>query len=98
MTSTITAVIDGTTHTVDLARVTGLDAMQYRMETGTELDLAVLSLLERGDVVLLADLCVVKWLWVRQHVDPLTPFAAVASSVTLFPTVPAGDPADVVEG
>ena len=84
--STITAVIDGTEHTVDLARVTGLDAVQYRMETGQELDLAVLGLLERGpDAVLLADATVVKWLWVRQNVDPLATFALMTTTVTLFP-------------
>lgn len=98
MTSTITAVIDGTTHPVDLTRVTGLDAVQYRMETGQELDLTVLGLLERSELVLLADLAVVKWLWVRQNVDPLATFALVASTVTLFPTVPAAEPAPVAEG
>lgn len=86
MTSTITAVIDGTAHSVDLARVTGLDAIQYRIETGQELDLVVLGVLESGpDSVLLADLAVVKWLWVRQNVNPVATFALVASSVTLFP-------------
>lgn len=85
--STITAVIDGETHEVDLTRVTGLDAMQYRMETGQDLDLAVLGVLERGEALLLADLALVKWLWVRQSVNPVETFALVAASVTLFPVV-----------
>lgn len=97
MTSTITAVIDGTAHTVDLTRVTGLDAVQYRMEAGQELDLAVLGLLERSEVVLLADLTVVKWLWVRQNIDPVATFALVAATVTLFPAETAEEPAPVAE-
>lgn len=92
--STITAVIDGTTHEVDLAKVSGLDAMQYRMETGQELDLAVLGIVERGEVVLLADLAVVRWLWVRQNVDPLATFALVAGTVTLFPAVATSEPVE----
>lgn len=94
MTSTITAVVDGSTCTVVLSRVTALDAMQFRIETGTELDLAVLSILERGEVVLIADLAVVRWLWVRQEVDPLAPFVTVAASITLFPAEP--EPAEGV--
>lgn len=85
--SAITVTIDGAERVVDLAKVTGLDAMQFRMETGQELDLAVLGILDRGGVVLLADLAVVHWLWVRQSVDALASFALVASSLTLFPAV-----------
>lgn len=83
--SQITVTVDGSEQVVDLAKVTGLDAMQFRMETGQELDLAVLGILERGEAVLLADLAVVHWLWVRQSADPLATFALVASSLTLFP-------------
>lgn len=90
--STITATIDGVDCSIDLAKVTGLDAWQFRMETGQELDLAVLGVMERGGAVLLADLAVAKWLWVRQTVDPLATFALVAASVTL---VPADDPVSV---
>lgn len=87
--STITAVIDGTPHEVDLSKVTGLDAFQFRMETGQDLDLAVLAIIERGEAVLLADLAVVKWLWARQNVNPLGAFALVAASVTFVPADPA---------
>jgi hypothetical protein len=83
--SKITAVIDGTTHEVDLTKVTGMDAMQFRMETGQELDLAVLGIIEQGGAVLLADLAVVKWLWLRQNGEPLANFALTAATVTLFP-------------
>lgn len=83
--SKITAVIDGTTHEVDLTKVTGMDAMQYRMETGQDLDLAVLGIVEQSsDAVLLADLAIVKWLWLRQNGQPFATFALVAATVTLF--------------
>lgn len=98
--SKITAVIDGTDHEVDLTRVTGMDAMQFRMETGHELDLAVLGIIEQGGAVLLADLAVVKWLWLRQNGEPLASFALTAASVTLFPADPVveAEPASTVEG
>lgn len=94
--SQITVTVDGSERVVDLAQVTGLDAMQFRMETGQELDLAVLGILERGEAVLLADLAVVHWLWARQSVDPLATFALVASSLTLFPAEQV-EPAEAVE-
>lgn len=94
--SQITVTVDGSEQVVDLAKVTGLDAMQYYMETGQELDLAVLRILDRGEVVLLADLAVVHWLWVRQSVDRLATFALVASSLTLFPAEQV-EPAEAVE-
>lgn len=94
--SQITVTVDGSEQVVDLAKVTGLDAMQYRMETGQELDLAVLGILDRGNVVLLADLAVASWLWVRQSVDPLATFALVASSLTLF-SAEQVEPAEAVE-
>ena len=94
--SQITVTVDGSEQVVDLAKVTGLDAMQYYMETGQDLDLAVLRILDRGNVVLLADLAVASWLWVRQSVDPLATFALVASSLTLF-SAEQVEPAEAVE-
>jgi len=84
--STIKAEMDGTEFEVDLAKVTGLDATQYRLETGQELDLSVAMIIERGGlVVFAADLAIMRWLWVRQNVDPLVHFAVVAASVPLLP-------------
>lgn len=91
--TTITAEIDGQTFTVDLARVSGLDALSYRHSVGAELDALILGWLEAGRVpAFLADLAVVRWLWERQNVDTLASLPAVASSVTLLP---APDPVDV---
>jgi len=86
--TTITAEIDGQTFTVDLTRVSGLDALTYRHAVGSELDALILGWLEAGRVpAFLADLAVVRWLWERQNVDPLASLAAVAASVALLPPV-----------
>ncbi len=89
--STITATVDGQTLVVDLARVTGLDAIAYRGSVGDNLDLVVAGWLEAGGIVALADVAIVKWLWWRQNIDPMVPLADVAASVTLLPTVPEDD-------
>lgn len=84
--STITATIDDVELTVDLAKVTGLDALAFRYAIGAELDLVVARWASEGLSPLAADLAVVKWLWIRQHHDPLAPLALVAASVPLLPT------------
>lgn len=83
--SSITAEIDGQTFTVDLAKITGLDALAFRGAVGVDLDGVVAGWVDAGTVVALADLAVVKWLWARQQVDPLVPLAAVAATVMLLP-------------
>lgn len=84
--TTITAEIDGQTLTVDLAAVSGLDALAYRHAVGTEIDALILGWLEAGHVpAFLADLAVVRWLWERQNVNPLASLAAVAASLSLLP-------------
>lgn len=86
MTITITAEVDGQTFAVEPHRITGLDALSFRHEVGAELDAVVLGWLEAGQVpALLADLAVVKWLWLRQNGQPLVSLAVVAASVPLLP-------------
>lgn len=90
--NTVSAVIKGAERTVDLSGVSALDAMQFRAETGQDLDLVLWAAIDQAraaaelgvDVLLLADRGVVWWLWCRQNVDPLMPFAAAAASVPMF--------------
>lgn len=87
--TTITAEIDGQSFAVDLHRVTGLDALAYRRALDADLDALILGWLESGRApALLADLAVVRWLWERQNVDPMSSLLAVAASVPLLPAAP----------
>lgn len=86
MTISITAEVDGQTFAVEPHRITGLDALAFRVDVGQEIDAVILEWLEAGEVpALLADLAVAKWLWLRQNGQPLVSLASVAASVTLLP-------------
>ena len=91
MVSTITATIDGQEFTVDLHRITALDALSFWGATGIDLD-DLVTAWAGGAPTKLKDSGVVKWLWFRQNGEPLAPLTAVAFSVTLLPE-PVEDPA-----
>lgn len=77
--------------TCDLARVTGLDALEYRLRTGENLDpaLKALALTEiPGDDLPAADRVLVVWLAVRQQVDVDASLELVAATVPMFPSAP----------
>lgn len=97
----IAATIDTVTHVVDLAKVSGLDALVYRQETGRDLEAELTQMMARApesdDEWGLLDRTVIKWLSLRHHVDPDVSLALVAASVTMFPGSPAGSPAGVVD-
>ncbi len=91
--NSITATIEGQTLAVELHRITGRDALDYRIAVGEELDYRVGMLLgigATGQEMPLADAAVVKWLWTRQNLNAAASLPAVAASVTLFPA-PADD-------
>lgn len=95
MTAIITAEDQGQAFPVDLTRVTGLDALVYRQTCGDDLDARVGAWLvaapDDSAGWSLADRALIKWLYVRQNVDPNAPLAAVADTVTLLPAVTGGD-------
>ena len=103
MSVVLTANNDGQTLPVDLAEVTGLDALVYRQSVGEELDHRIGALIATAaredftpDDWTLADRARLVWLWTRQTSDPDAPLALVAASVRLmYPTAPA-DSAGVV--
>ena len=92
MTVSITADNNGQTCVVDLADVTGLDALVYRRDVGEELDhrLGALLAVAPDDSAgwCLADRTVIVWLWTRHNVDADARLAEVAASVHLMPSTP----------
>lgn len=98
MTVTVAFDLDGVERTLELHRVTGLDALAYRNATGGELDAVLMSWIERREVGLLADMAVAKWLWIRQNGEPLAPLAQIAYSVKFLPSpAPVPEPAEAAD-
>lgn len=74
--------------TCHLANVTGLDALEYRLRTGKNLDpdLKALALADvPGDDLPAADRVLVVWLALRQSVDADASLELTATSVRMFP-------------
>lgn len=85
MSSTITVDVHGESVVVDLGLVSALDALTFRIETGTELDDLVGRWLSHPEDVYLADHGVLMWLRARQKGHPLVSLAGVLASVPLLP-------------
>jgi hypothetical protein len=100
VTAQLTATIEGQVFPVDVLAVTALDALVYERATGGMLEAKIAELTEaastEGAMLRSTDIAVVKWLWVRQHVDRDAGFAAVVASVPLFPVDPAPEAGDPV--
>lgn len=92
MTAKLTASIQGQSFPVDLTRVSALDAVVFEQSTGYPLDIKILALAqgapEGDDEWRLVDRAIIKWLYVRQNVDPDAALAPVLATVTLFPDSP----------
>ncbi len=91
--ATLTVDNNGQACAVNLADVSGLDALVYRALSGEELDHRLGAIIGQAavdpDGLCLADRAVVVWLWTRHNVDTDAALAAVASTVFLMPASPA---------
>lgn len=95
--ATLTVDNNGQACPVDLADVSGLDALVYRALSGEELDHRLGAIIGQAavdpDGLCLADRAIVVWLWTRHNVNPDATLAAVAADVHLMsstPPAPAG--------
>lgn len=82
----LTVSISGQSFVCDVEAVNGLDAWEYASAVGGDivasLD-ALVALAEAGETPPFHLAVVAKWLALRQLVDPLVTFAAVAAATTL---------------